>query len=348
MTREEAIERIKSRYDKWALDDKDLEAIQCTFSELAESEDERIRLRLKEIIATADLYNTEYQTLLAWLEKQKEYFQSGEGLYYYNGEKLYFIGNPSTEENPYDFAMSQQEKQKEQKPNIELIQRSWYMEGYHDGKFSMEPKWIIKTGEGGPRYYENPNYGKPLKQKPTEYSNEEEYFDSELRAFLCNYDKEYDDDPAVSDVAKHFYELGKRRLGQEWSEEDKKALDMCYDLLLKSEYTLIDKGYFDSVQFIKDWLKSLRPSWKPSEQEKAALRTAIYVLTEERNFPKAAKHLQDILDAFERKEFRKDWKPTKEQMEALGYAITGDFDKIPPTSYLSRRLEEIEEFLKTL
>ena len=42
------------------------------------------------------------------------------------------------------------------------------------------------------------------------------------------------------------------------------------------------------------------------------------------------------------------WKPTDEQMEALDYAITGDFDKIPPTSYLSRRLEEIEEFLKTL
>ena len=48
------------------------------------------------------------------------------------------------------------------------------------------------------------------------------------------------------------------------------------------------------------------------------------------------------------KSLRPSWKPTEEQMEALDYAITGDFDKIPPTSYLSRRLEEIEEYLKTL
>ena len=41
--------------------------------------------------------------------------------------------------------------------------------------------------------------------------------------------------------------------------------------------------------------------WKPSEQEKGAIRTAIHVLTEERNFPKAAAQLQNILDAFEGK-----------------------------------------------
>lgn len=59
------------------------------------------------------------------------------------------------------------------------------------------------------------------------------------------------------------------------------------------------------------------PSWKPSEQEKGALRTAIHVLTEERNFPKAASQLQNILDAFNGKESRKDWKSSEEQMKAL-------------------------------
>lgn len=38
--------------------------------------------------------------------------------------------------------------------------------------------------------------------------------------------------------------------------------------------------------------------WKPTEPELGALQTAIYVLTEE-NYPKAAEHLQDILNAFE-------------------------------------------------
>lgn len=41
-----------------------------------------------------------------------------------------------------------------------------------------------------------------------------------------------------------------------------------------------------------------------------------------------------------------EWKPSEEQMEALEMAIEG---KCPsPTSYLSRRLEEIYEQLKTL
>ena len=42
MEREEAIERIKTRFDKWALDDEDMKAIQTLIPELAESEDERI------------------------------------------------------------------------------------------------------------------------------------------------------------------------------------------------------------------------------------------------------------------------------------------------------------------
>lgn len=68
-------------------------------------------------------------------------------------------------------------------------------------------------------------------------------------------------------------------------------------------------------------LPSPQPHWKPSELEKAALRTAIYILTEERNFPKAAEQLQNILNAFEDKESRKDWKPSEEQMKALESAI---------------------------
>lgn len=56
-------------------------------------------------------------------------------------------------------------------------------------------------------------------------------------------------------------------------------------------------------------------NWKPSEQEKGALRTAIYVLTNERNFPKTAEQLKNILNAFEGEEPRKDWKPSEEQME---------------------------------
>ena len=85
--------------------------------ELAESEDERIRKELKEAFEAYDIESTwngiPIRSIFAWLEKQKELFESGRGLYYYDGEKTTYCGYPATEENPYDFAISQQEKKKE-------------------------------------------------------------------------------------------------------------------------------------------------------------------------------------------------------------------------------------------
>ena len=40
-----------------------------------------------------------------------------------------------------------------------------------------------------------------------------------------------------------------------------------------------------------------------------------------------------------------EWKPQPESLEALMYAIEGEWDKIKPTSYLSRRLEDLYEGL---
>ena len=85
----------------------------------------------------------------------------------------------------------------------------------------------------------------------------------------------------------------------------------------KTELTLLDENIINAaVAFVEQndhfncWrgidkhtvikaLHSLKSHWKPSEQEKGALRTAIHILTEERNFPKAAAQLQNILNAFE-------------------------------------------------
>ena len=47
-------------------------------------------------------------------------------------------------------------------PDIDLIQRSWYMEGFYDGKFEKEPMWNIKTGKGGPRYEKNNKHLPPI------------------------------------------------------------------------------------------------------------------------------------------------------------------------------------------
>ena len=65
MTREEAIERISARFDKWALDNEDMKAIQTLIPELRESEDERIRKGLIEkglaLEAPEDMYKIDYK-----------------------------------------------------------------------------------------------------------------------------------------------------------------------------------------------------------------------------------------------------------------------------------------------
>lgn len=120
MTREEALEIIRKNMPS----DKSLpvyEAIQTLIPELAESEDEdeRIRKWLYDYIYNCPNESFEFyggvgkKAVLAYLEKQKELFESGRGLYYYDGEKTTYCGYSATEENPYDFAISQQEKQKE-------------------------------------------------------------------------------------------------------------------------------------------------------------------------------------------------------------------------------------------
>ena len=112
MTREEAIKRIKARFDKLALDDKDIEAIQTLIPELCENEDERIRKELIAILKKS--YNVGSFTLnnkkdldgyLAYLEKQKE------------EEGYEAIPVESTLEYKLGFkAGKESEKHKEQKP----------------------------------------------------------------------------------------------------------------------------------------------------------------------------------------------------------------------------------------
>ena len=104
MTREEAIEIVRNIYQT----DAEKEALATLIPELAESEDERIRKALIEVFKEKlergfewVEYGIPNRSVLSWLEKQKV-------------------------EHP-----------KEQNQNIELIQRSWYMEGmtYFIGKY---------------------------------------------------------------------------------------------------------------------------------------------------------------------------------------------------------------------
>lgn len=143
------------------------------------------------------------------------------------------------------------------------------------------------------------------------------------------------------DVGRDVQKVFDEQKPAEWGEEDEKQIAQIERIVKNAGCTKMLQ------EKIHIWLKSLRPSWKPSEQEKGALRTAISVLTEERSFPKAAANLQTILDAFDGKETRKEWKPSEEQMEYLakGIIILGEEGNYKTSGVLNELHNDLKKLL---
>lgn len=286
MTREEAINEIKS----WDfLERKEIEAIHTLIPELAESEDERIRKVIyklmlgmrKEIFTSQDEIVTK-EKVLAYLEKQKDCILVPKS-------HLDPVGEPGVdgmkilekqkeqkkepvEHWQYVGEVGLEENKDEKKANIELIQKSWYMEGYHDREYNKEPKWIIKTGEGGPKYEDNPKYGQLIKKKFSEWSEEDEGMLNCIIATLCEEEHggRETNNKMVTWLDNRLKSL--HPVKQEWSEEDEEHLksiistiEMC---MMDCEDAKAVLGYYESDI---SWLKSLRPHWKPSEEQMKAL-----------------------------------------------------------------------------
>ena len=245
------------------------------FPELRESEDEKNWKAVMEYIKD--------DALRSWLEKQKEDKET-----YFDGYLGYLKGYNKGQLNPI-------EKQKEQKSLSpeDKIKHPLYVEGFEAGK---------EVGRQCEKVFGE--------QKPAGWSKEEENVYNGLISQLERTANK-DDIHEVAKVnaykvwLKHHY--CQTLMPTEWSEKDEETIG---SLINYFEGDALDCSAEEMIQR----LKSLRPSWKPSELEKGALRTAIHILTEERNFPKATEQLQNILDAFEGKEPRKDWRPSEEQM----------------------------------
>ena len=276
--------------------------------ELKESEDERIRKGLIDYLK-ADMehnpsqYPQFYDRAIAYLERQKEPEKIHKPIEFKNDELVEIIkgefegfrrllkkkGIDYEPQRGYwegfarlfdSSAREYVKEQKEQNPtNIELIPRSWYMEGYHDREFGKEPKWIIKTGEGGPKYELNPKYGQPLagEQKPSEkqdYSGLTDFERAIHRGFLC---AGVENVPVT--IIKETAQDCLAHLPAEWSEEDEKMLSSAIHLV---ELDARAASYVKNVP-IKDvlvWLENIRnrfcpqPHWKPSQEQMEALQDA--------------------------------------------------------------------------
>lgn len=243
--------------------------------ESKESEDEKIRKLILEIIKACDgMSNSTKEKCISYLEKQKE--QPKEELVYrLNGLMQEYIKegeNDAEKEHRlkcYQLFWDALEdadffEQKEQKPNhdkeklikhcIGMILTDATEKRFKDYGLTLKDclTWLSVQKEQKPAEkseYERIRKAivtlvKDLQHYSTNYAgvdptemlawleeqksitinqDEKEFLADEITAFLCNYDKEFDgEDPVPSEVAEHFYLLGKQAQEQkpaEWSED---------------------------------------------------------------------------------------------------------------------------------
>lgn len=182
------------------------------------------------------------------------------------------------------------EKQKEQKE--ELVHRlNGLMQDYiKEGKDDEEKEHRLKCYQLFWNALEDTNFFEQKEQKPAEWNPEDE---QNLNVCLS-----YIKDEPLRRWLKDAIHVRYVKPA-EWSEEDERMLSRCEKSIESS------KQFADSDTFKKakdneiDWLenrfKSLRPSWKPSEEQLNALNFAITYFIHETNY-KNPTELRDLFD----------------------------------------------------
>ena len=289
---DEALKRARQKIDAGLFTEDDLSYI---FPALRESEDERSRKWILEFLydglQKADpQFKEQFKTSIAYLEKQKE--QKPKIKYVYPKFKKGDVIEPITPNGHYvpvrvvgiwdgsyscrsddgkaylSLPIKHEDEYRlvEQKPNFELIKQAWYMEGYKDRDFETEPRWIIKTDEGGPEYELNPKYGQPLTKMQKPISFDESY------------------NPGDYEVVVEGNATSLRRKEQkpvELNEKDEELKDYVYEAVLErySDRELLKyldpKIISEKMELrrkIFNFVRNLDPSWKPSEEQMKGLK----------------------------------------------------------------------------
>lgn len=332
MEREEAINLIKQVLPCLNIDEKIREGFETLIPELKESEDERIRKNLIELLLDTPAqdiisHNLELSKVLAYLEKQKEQKHPDGCFTCDEYKKGYEEGRRNGFTAGYNKAMKEVE-QKEQKP--ECDNETEVQKAYREGKSA-----------GRQEVFDHPEeYGLQKEQKTAEWS--EDYREEDIQTRFAFYT--YKDDPSVLYLSNVFVEETSRNHGfgtrilkaaekaaeaigaiticlkvkqdspanawyrkrgygyvafedgydwleknleylkpaksAEWSEEDKDMLNSCISSIEEAKenrYAYKETDGDTSYDHEIDWLKSLRPSWKPSEEQMEILQ---YVCTQ--------------------------------------------------------------------
>jgi hypothetical protein len=281
MTREEAVALLErySNYDGMGIPNlagcKEamkvaVESLKEVYPELRESEDERIRKEMVEKISNLAcgcfISQEQKQKFIAYLEKQKEpHYTKRNALF----DKCVAECDPEIMQRVSDEIDEMLEK--EQKPtsteDMPYITDEHFYEREPVDSFKYKlAEYMTKccTKKEGPYGYE---YGISAE--------------------------------TILKMAEE--ELLKRGVVQkpaEWSDEDEDMLNSCISSIEEAKenrYAYKETDGDTSYDHEIDWLKSLRPSWKPSEEQKEALEYVIRDYRED-SCNATANYLQEILD----------------------------------------------------
>ena len=252
------------------------EILEALAPELAESEDERIIVRLIEYFqgfleGYEDCYKDggcvkweglDVKSILAWLEKQKDL------------DKMIIV-SPEVWDNAisdaYENGKKDDDKQKEQKHPNGCFTCDEYKKGYEEGRrngFTAGYNKAMKEVE-------------QKEQKPAEWSKNDTVFLNEITDFFENKTVRLQHD---LDMYAHWLKSLPERFNlqpkQEWSDEDEDMLNCCISSIEEAKenrYAYKETDGDTSYDREIDWLKSLRPQphWEPSEEQMNALRVTL-------------------------------------------------------------------------
>ena len=245
-------------------------AAEYIFPELKESEDEKIRKQVIDIIQSLGTgvipIPVNQDKILAWLEKQKEQkpivkipkFRAGDTIHLKSSNAEYTIEAISSSgyhgkgwsltfdaEPDYELVSEDKEKQKEQKP----------------AEWSEEDEAIVK-------FYED-DYNHRIGNMPM---NDVVEMRLKFKDWLINRIKYLRPQPKPS-----------------WSEEDEKMI---------SSIIMFLAAFMGNEEKI-DFLKSIRPHWKPSEAQTEALKGAVEFIRLEKEDSPVATVLESLLKQLE-------------------------------------------------
>ena len=158
---------------------------------------------------------------------------------------------------------------------------------------------------------------KQKEQKPVHTEDEKDFLEKEVKAFLCNYDKEFDDDAPTYDIAEHFYQLGKNsQKPAEWSDSVAKEM---FIKALERAVKQTKKGYeltdCDKNSWWEDFkaYSGIRPAEWSEEDERIMNNCIEYIKASCLN----TNDLCECIDWFESLRPQPHWKPSEVQIEAL-------------------------------